>query len=731
MTVTDTTIMTNQLVVTNWNFDKIDGDFDIYQVVLDKHSDRNILNTQDTSVRILSTVYCSGQQSFVLTRKGATDEVTLQYILNKEADGKCAVRRLRLKQLSRKSEEFRKIFGYRGRSLLQLLINSTLNAIFEEDEYQNITGRCYYFNPEWIDSTKQIEVVDLTLERDMVLYPSVVTFVKDRPKDVRSPERIVFDMSSGSIRKALKGDKEEFVYYRHGIDGAHASRAVDGTTLQYWERSRMSCLARFFREVMPAIADYATVTLSRLDARKVATDDLTIGTEAVAAVLRDSGVNLIDSVRFTDQELTPVDGKESGHVNWIKKSKEAYHSAIKSFCIDGAIPYTEGDKDLYRLNVEIVREKKFYEIHKDLKDPYAPDNGVVCQHATVPVIFQTKKEEPVKAFTDKTATLLKELVIKADLRDGQIRLVKWGRYDVRRPLCFYMARSCSTGDERKGQHPIQYTGMTIQPDGSFTQDVFRSTDDDTPLRKAVKKCFQRQNLDNTFFDRNVELVVFPEGEPGNAYIIRRTNIRAISNVEEMEKDFMSEKADALLDTASVLSAIEPLQYDRNPSYVEVYNNICSVIWNKEQILKSDLLPSLVVKAEGKKPVICRKAKEAIANATGVVLKVSTRSRSNEERLGTGVYRHIHLWTAPEFDDGDIQEPATVFCYTVGQYGMLNQSIPTLPVVRQIRRLDGSLPSESVVMTLIRMMQVGFVRMKNYTVLPFPAKYLREIKQQPE
>ena len=271
--------------------------------------------------------------------------------------------------------------------------------------------------------------------------------------------------------------------------------------------------------------------------------------------------------------------------------------------------------------------------------------------------------------------------------------------------------------------------MTIQPDGSFTQGVFRSTDEDTPLKKAIKKCFQRQNLDSTFFDRNVELAVFPEGEPDNAYIFRRTNIRAISNIEEMEKNFMSEKADALLDTASVLSAIEPLQYDSNPSYVEVYNNICSVIWNKEQILKSELLPLLVVKTEGKKPTICRKAKEAIANATGVVLKVSTRSKSNEERLGTGVYRHIHLWTAQEFDDGEIQKPATVFCYTVGQYGILNQSVFTSPIVRQILRADGGQPSEEVIMKLLEMMQVGFVRMKNYTVLPFPAKYLRELVNQ--
>ena len=78
------------------------------------------------------------------------------------------------------------MFGYRGRALLQLLINSTLNSIFEEDEYNNITGRCYYWNPAWNENPKtKIELVDLTIERDMVMYPSVCTFTKEKPKEGR------------------------------------------------------------------------------------------------------------------------------------------------------------------------------------------------------------------------------------------------------------------------------------------------------------------------------------------------------------------------------------------------------------------------------------------------------------------------------------------------------------------------------------------------------------------
>ena len=178
----NTNVLLNQITVSQWKYEAIEKDFDIYQIVLDSPASRNILNTRDIKVRILSTVYYTGQQSFVLTRKGATDEMTLQFILNKTGEGKCTVRRIPLKMLSRRMRELRKLFGYRCRALLQLLINSTLNGVFPEDEYQNITGRCYYYNRDWNDEPdRKIELIDLTLEKDMVMYPSVVTFTKTKP----------------------------------------------------------------------------------------------------------------------------------------------------------------------------------------------------------------------------------------------------------------------------------------------------------------------------------------------------------------------------------------------------------------------------------------------------------------------------------------------------------------------------------------------------------------------
>ena len=728
----NTNVLLNQIEVSKWNYEAIEKDFDIYQVVLDSPAARNVLNTQDIKVRILSTVYYTGQQSFVLTRKGTTDEMTLQFILNKTGEGKCKVRRIPLKMLSRRMRELRKLFGYRCRALLQLLINSTLNGVFPEDEYQNITGRCYYYNRDWNDDPdRKIELIDLTLEKDMVMYPSIVTFTKTKPGAVRYVEKVVYDSGSMTIRKALKDDPENAVYYRQGIDGTHGTRAYDGTTLPYWEKSRMSCVARFFRTVRHELAPYVQFDFTTIDTKEISAHDLTLGDDGIARVLRDNGICLVDSTVFSQKEK---EDKKKAIVQWTEESRKAYYDAFSSFCKDNGIPFKSGAKDLYNANIEIVRTEKFYDINKDMKDPYIPEKNIVCQHVTVPVSYKTAKGEVSKAFAETVRTVLKEVVIKADLRDGRIRLVDWSRYDVRRPLSFFCARPCATDKDRKsGLRPVLFAGMTVSPDGSFTIkrfkiDNIKSSELQDEHQGAIIQLFFRQNFDNSYFDRNVELAVWSDDDVSDAYIIRRTNVRAMSNILEMERSFMDEKEDVLLDTDAIMKAIEGLQ-DGNATHEEVYDNIVNGIRNKEQILKSELIPLLYpAKTEGKKRVtICTKAKETIANATGVVLKVGRRTEDSE-RLGTNVYRHIHLWESLEYDKEDDQEdkPAKVFCYVVGQYDTPNQSISTSPVMRQILRADCAQPSEEVVLKLLEMMQVGFVRMKNYTVLPFPAKYLREV-----
>ncbi len=732
--------MLNRIKVSKWDFDGIDKDFDIYQVVLDKHSNKNILDTS-SDIKVLSTVYYSGQQCFVMTHKGQTDEAALQYIYNKELKGgkSCAVHQVRTKMLSKRPEAFRRMFGYRGRALLQLLINSTLNAVFPEDEYNNITGRCYYWNPLWNENPKsKIELIDLTIERDMVMYPTVCTFTKDKPQDGQFPTRIVYDRLNNVIRKALSSDNKENIYYKQGIEGTHSTRPYDGTTIQYWERSRLSCLARFYRLTKKEIQQYVEFSFEFQDIEKIRPEEISANEDRVVSILKENSISIFDNVVFSDKESLLSQEQSNPLSLWIEDSRKAYKQEIKRFCQDNGIIVSEDPQDLYALRLEIIREATFYEINsKELKDVYSTSGNVVCQHLTVPVNYTDKKGEVMKSFQSKMATIYKELAIKADIREQSIRVVDWTQYHTTQNYTFFISSVCSTEKEKKqGIRAVRFTGMTIKHDGTFETENFKVGNIRSPQiaderQRAIMNLFFSSTSNTDYYDRNIELAIIQGNDLDRAYIIRRTNIRAMSNIEEMEKDFLSEKKDIELNCAIIADSITPLQFDSNSRNIEVYNNIMAAIRGRETILKSEILPLLTppLKEGQKKPTISTKAKEMITNATGVIFKVSRR-KSDEARLGTSAYKDISVWESPEYDKDDSEnrpEPPMVTNYTVGQYEGLNQSIATSPVVRQISCKNGSSCQKEKVNFILKLMQVGFVKSKNYTVLPFPAKYLREIQ----
>lgn len=155
--------------------------------------------------------------------------------------------------------------------------------------------------------------------------------------------------------------------------------------------------------------------------------------------------------------------------------------------------------------------------------------------------------------------------------------------------------------------------------------------------------------------------------------------------------------------------------------------MCAV-QDREMILKSEVLPLLTptLREGQKKTKISTKAKEMLLNATGIIFQVS-RSQSEEERQGISAYKDISVWHSPAYDMADSQdeEPPVVTNYVVGQFDKaLKQSIATSPVVRQLYRKDGEQCKTEEENFILSLLQVGFVKMKNYTVLPFPAKYLR-------
>ena len=69
-----------------------------------------------------------------------------------------------------------------------------------------------------------------------------------------------------------------------------------------------------------------------------------------------------------------------------------------------------------------------------------------------------------------------------------------------------------------------------------------------------------------------------------------------------------------------------------------------------------------------------------------------------------------------------------YSYAVGakDYSSFKLSMPKAYLVRQIIRKNGTEPDKVFIEKLLNLMQVGFVKYNENTVLPFPNKYLNEI-----
>ncbi len=720
-------MITNQIITTNWNYSLIDRRFDIFKLSYDDNFNKNILDIQDDKVKFVSTVYLSGKTAFCMTWKDTVTEIdirnTIMANFKSLESNLLHIERIPLLRLSHQGEKkIIEAFGYKRQALLQLLINSTLNnPVFKEDAYNNITGRCYYYNRLWNENPeKKIELVDFTIDNKMTLYPTVATFVKEKPH--KPSYKLVYDTSLNVIRKATKNDDESVIYYRKGIDGTHASRNAVGTTLQDWETSRLACLARFYTAIKKEMEEYVTLSFTQFQTEYLKAESLDIGKEAIADIHRATGINVIDHVAYSNKEKEKASAADRKRVEEIIKCKQMIISAIRDYCEQNNIEFACSKiRELYRSNLCLVRDRDFYKRNKQLDDLHFVDENCVCQHVTVP--FSSKDIQHI------VYVLLKELVIKSDLMEKRIRLTDWRKFGFETDMTFFIANYTKNDDDTSS---ALIAGMTIQPDGTFktkkisVPDIKNYYNINYPRdEQDIIDCFRSEGYLGKYFDRSIEMALWPDDDIFNAYIIKRTNIRALSDIEEMKKCFDDEKADTVYDAHIILDAIKPFQDCVNTRHEEVCEKICEYLTDKTNVSKSELLPLLKpTPKDGKKYTTIDSAiKEAISEATQTILKVS-RTAESEKELGIDVYKHIHLWLREDGEETDGSK--WYYNYTVGMVDKPSQSIANSPVVRKIycKGLDD--PDRTFIGKILSLLQVGFVNYKKYTVLPFPAKYLREM-----
>ena len=433
-----TPIKTNQIIC-NPNCEEIDRNYDIFAVQTTEQyfqSGAYILDTPFLENNVCSVLFDCGKRFYVLMKKDTQNQKLLQKALSDapEADS--------ITLSSVNSDKLDKS------SLLQLLLNSLGRVDYPALKFNNLTGHLYCFHPDWIQKGKKqdaiwkIPCLELKITPECRICLDVRTFtsvllkdkIKFSKKKFEEYPKYVYSASTKTLHRKLKGEKET-AFIQRQIDGERTSN-IDFFDIYSFEKSKMGILAETvirFNEKFRSMAE--------LDFDDIPEYTALDGTNFTKAYNKK-----FIKEKFESQSIRIVDMIDDD--NSRKFCNEMQKYLLEEFGLHAKI----GKKPLKNYqNFCVIHEKAYY-LEED--DPYQktyPD--IAVQHITI----ENFEDMPKHAISK----VIHEILIKSDLKEGQIRLFDWDKIGLTEDILFGIAKE----DNNNVEH---YFFMCIHPDGTFS-----------------------------------------------------------------------------------------------------------------------------------------------------------------------------------------------------------------------------------------------------------------------
>jgi len=225
------------------------------------------------------------------------------------------------------------------------------------------------------------------------------------------------------------------------------------------------------------------------------------------------------------------------------------------------------------------------------------------------------------------------------------------------------------------------------------------------------ECFKTQHNNNDF---QVDMVVFEDID--NPYIIRHTGERTIPDVEYIGKQMDKTNPKRKIRTGLILEHLNAFELEYG--YSEYCNLIREMLERCGEYISREDLHIKGYKTEK------THFYDYLESMTGEIVTPKIK-RKKEDPAQLDNLVGIKYYRTPKSSSG---YDSYSYSYTVGSkdYSSFKFSIPKAYLVRQIIRKNRLEPDKDFVEKLLGLMQVGFVKFKENTVLPFPNKYLNEI-----
>ena len=689
-------MLTNRINVT-FNMENIDADFDIFRVEKSNkdYYKYNILDSAVYEFKAAAVQWTFGATALVLFRKGEVTEQQFKESIMKEYED------VKIQKIDLLDSEQCKCFQYQKRLLAQLLINSMRTPKHDAFRYSNLTGKLFYHDPAWKYKDRFIRFLEIVIDPGMYLNLNHETFKRVENESLGTH---VIDPKTGEFRKKLKSDTNVTTYKKGSLKHNHFRvDNFDMTDYTHFCKSKMGVMEQFLKDVKENLSKYISIEfMEREDAREFDISNWEkagISDSEYGELLKKKGVVIVDEI-----------GTE--------KSKEIVNSLSVELLEHYGVEATIGDLTLESYNIRIIHNEEYY-IENELPDPHNNIKGYIVQHMTEEAEHFTKS----KGSSPAVRKIVQELIIKGDVKEKFISIYDWKRLDSGKSWTFILREKRQTefGDNTRHvnfanievKNYFDYYRLQIDCNGKMEFDSFCDVNNEIS-EEWEKICCAYDLIESKQFRVKNKIDGLFYSDIDNIHAIIETREKTLPNITALMDMVRKTDEKQKVQKGVLVQAMDDFELE----YQDYHENI--KLW-KEKLLEKE---EIITKKEVKK-VLNMKTNVA-----------SLFNRFLHEKFGIWIFGE---WRKEEFDaiyqignllnikyeynDNDYDDGHT-FVYYVGAKSK-RTSYPNACCMRKVVSLGDEIEYEE----LLPLMVVEFVRNNQYTVLPFPYKYLREyIKQ---
>lgn len=699
-------MLTNRINVT-YNMENINADFDVFRVekANKDYYKYNILDSAVYEFKAAAVQWTFGATALVLFRKGEVTEQQFKESIMKEYED-VKIQKIDLFD----SEQCSNCFYFENRLLAQLLINSMRTPKHEAFMYNNLTGKLFYHDPSWKHKDKLTGKVNFIRFLEIVIDPGMYLNLEHKTfkrYDRESNGLYVIDSKTGEFRKKLKTDTNVITYKEGSLPHNHFRvDNFDITDITHFRKSKMGVMEQFLRDVNDNLSKYISIDIvEREDAQQFDISNLEkkgISELEYGEMLQKKGVVIVDE---NDSEIS------KDIVAKLQEELEKYYH------VKAAVGNLSGDA----YNIRIIHDGEYY-AENEMHDPHSDNlKGYIVQHITEEAEHFTN----IKGSSPDIKKIVQELIIKGDVRERMISIFDWKRLASGKDWTFVLRKKIKTkfGENvehmnfgnKKAFNYYNYYRLKIDGNGKMEFDAFCDSNQ-SETEEWNKICYAYDFVEDKHHgvQNHVEGLMYSNID--NIHAILLTREKTLPNISALMDTLIETDAKERVSKEILLKAINDFEteYIAAGEIISEWKNKLSV--ETEMITKKSIKKILNMKSG-----TASKFNRFLHQKYGIWIDGELRKGEFEYLYQIGNLLNIKY----DYNENDYLD-GRAFVYYVGAKGNNKKTkYPNACCMRKVISLGETLEYEEA----LPLMTVEFVRNSQFTVLPFPFKYLREYIEQ--